>query len=161
MKVKMFPSHHQLDASVRLKSCTTLNQILADFSDLYSQVKYAHWNVRGTDFFALHKLFDTVAEPLPDFIDEIAERIGALGGVAYGTVRMAGANSRLPEMMEMVVTGDQFLRELCDRCSMVSQSLRMAITALDQAGDVVSSNMLQDMNQEIDKACYFLEGHLT
>ena len=59
-----------------------LNQQLADTVDLYTQVKQAHWNVKGPHFIALHELFDKLAEELEDPVDDMAERITALGGVA-------------------------------------------------------------------------------
>ena len=59
-----------------------LNQQLADTFDLYSQVKQAHWNVKGPQFIALHELFDRLAEELQAYVDLIAERATALGGKA-------------------------------------------------------------------------------
>ena len=41
-----------------------LNQQFADMFDLYSQTKQAHWNVKGEEFFQLHKLYDELAEEL-------------------------------------------------------------------------------------------------
>ena len=56
-----------------------MNQHLADTFDLMSQTKFAHWNVKGPNFIALHKLFDELAETLEGHVDEIAERATALG----------------------------------------------------------------------------------
>ena len=47
-----------------------LNQQLADTFDLYSQVKQAHWNVKGPQFIALHELFDRLAEELLAYVDQ-------------------------------------------------------------------------------------------
>ena len=72
-----------------------LNARLADSTDLKSQVKWAHWNVKGLHFIQLHDLFDSVASHLEEQSDSIAERITTLGGVANGTVREAAAKSGL------------------------------------------------------------------
>src|SRR5215831_4088319 len=74
-----------------------LNLRLADSADIHSQVKWAHWNVKGKDFYPLHLLFDAIATHLEDHIDTIAERIAALGGVANGTVRESAAKSSIAE----------------------------------------------------------------
>jgi starvation-inducible DNA-binding protein len=74
-----------------------LNGRLADTADLYSQVKQAHWNVKGIHFMALHELFDQVAEAIEPYVDVIAERVAGLGGTARGTVRMAAAATSLTE----------------------------------------------------------------
>ena len=70
-----------------------LNQQLADTFDLYSQVKQAHWNVKGPQFIALHELFDRLAGELQAHVDLIAERATALGGKALGTVRIRGCRN--------------------------------------------------------------------
>ncbi len=51
-----------------------LNARLADAFDLYSQLKQAHWNVKGSDFIQLHELYDTVAADVLEHVDAIAER---------------------------------------------------------------------------------------
>ena len=55
---KMFASRNDLMREVRTEMVSLLNQQLADTFDLYSQVKQAHWNVKGPQFIALHELFD-------------------------------------------------------------------------------------------------------
>jgi starvation-inducible DNA-binding protein len=67
---------------------------LADAVDLFTQIKQAHWNVKGPSFIALHELFDQAAEIVEEHGDLIAERITALGGRADGTVRVAASSSR-------------------------------------------------------------------
>src|ERR1039457_4389213 len=74
-----------------------MNQRLASAVDLQMQMKQAHWNVKGPSFIGLHELFDKVAEAVEGHVDQIAERIVQLCGVAEGTVRMAAARSRLTE----------------------------------------------------------------
>src|SRR5690349_18529390 len=93
----MFSTRNDLAREVRAKMISLLNQQLADTFDLYSQTKQAHWNVKGAQFFQLHELFDKLAEELLGYVDMIAERATALGGLAMGTVRMSAANSQLAE----------------------------------------------------------------
>src|SRR6476469_4944989 len=74
-----------------------LNARLADTFDLYSQVKQAHWNVKGSDFIQLHLLYDEIAASVIEYVDTVAERATALGGLALGTARLAAASSSLDE----------------------------------------------------------------
>lgn len=60
-----------------------LNQSLATSIDLKTQIKQAHWNVKGSDFYSLHLLFDEIATEVEEFIDLIAERITTLGGMPW------------------------------------------------------------------------------
>lgn len=67
-------TRNDLPASVREKMVELLNARLADAIDLYSQLKHAHWNIKGPCFIALHKLFDDIAEDVEGYVDDLAER---------------------------------------------------------------------------------------
>src|SRR6201747_1134232 len=93
----MFKTKNDLSEAIRVKAIELLNARLADAIDLQTQTKQAHWNVKGPNFIALHKLFDEINESVEDYVDEIAERVVQLGGIAEGTARMAANRSSLPE----------------------------------------------------------------
>ena len=90
--MKLPSSRIDLSNEVRQEMATLLNQALADTTDLYSQTKQAHWNVKGMEFFQLHELYDRRADMIFAYIDVIAERVTAIGAVAQGTTRMAAEN---------------------------------------------------------------------
>src|SRR5262245_38556167 len=93
----MYRTKNDLPESNRTKLVALLNARLADAIDLQTQCKQAHWNVKGPDFIALHKLFDEVNEAVEEYVDLIAERAVQLGGVADGTARVVAKQSSLPE----------------------------------------------------------------
>lgn len=155
-----YPTHVNLEASVRGEMIGLLNQQLADASDLYSQVKQAHWNVKGIHFMQLHELFDTVAAAVLPFVDLMAERVTALGGVAMGTTRMAAANSTLPEFPGDAQGGDAFLQALVERVGMFANSSRQAATTSMDAGDEATADVFIEITREMDKMLYFLESHI-
>ena len=148
-----------IDTKARDELVKLLNQHIADAFDLYSQTKQAHWNVVGENFFALHGLFDTLADVVLPFVDAMAERVTALGGIAEGTARMAAANSQLPEFPHKLESGSQALTLLIERFGMFANSLRDAIDAADAAGDMASSDLFTEIVREMDKSLYFLEQH--
>lgn len=139
---------------------TTLNQQLADTFDLFSQTKQAHWNVKGSDFYQLHKLFDELAEILLAQVDLIAERITALGGVAMGTVHMSAQSSRLPEFPGRFVLSIACVEVLAVRYASVAETTRSAVNIASERGDETTANMLQEISHQLDKALWFLEAHL-
>src|SRR4026209_2573628 len=94
---RTFETRIDISADAREKLVELLNARLADSFDLYSQLKQAHWNVKGSYFIQLHELYDAVAESVLEFVDTIAERATALGGLALGTARMAASGSSLDE----------------------------------------------------------------
>ena len=152
-------TRHPLPAAARKKLVALLNQSLSDLSDLYSQTKQAHWNVKGENFIALHKLFDELAATLQEPIDTIAERIVTLGGVAEGTLRQTAKRTDIAELSRDF-DHNEVLAELADRFASVSKSGYEAIEKADDAKDPVTADVYTEVTRGIDKALYFLETHL-
>ena len=159
-KTKSLPHHTaiDLDAKARATVVAKLNQQLANISDLQSQTKQAHWNVRGQEFFQLHKLFDEIHAPLGEHIDTIAERAVTLGGFAAGTVRCAAANSEIEEF-PLEPGAFEYVQELAQRYAAVGNSVRAAIDESAELGDADTADLLTAVSRDLDKALYFLEAH--
>ncbi len=155
-----FPTRIDLPESERQPMVELLNARLADTADLYSQIKQAHWNVKGPNFFQLHLLFDQLAGELFPFIDTIAERTTALGGVATGTVRMAAAGSVLPEYPLDAVEGQRHLTALIERYALFTASIRKAIDVADENHDRSSADLFTEISRLADKQMWFLEAHV-
>jgi starvation-inducible DNA-binding protein len=156
---RLFPTRNDLPAEKRQQMVELLNQHLADLTDLHNQVKYAHWNVKGKDFYQLHLLFDQLAETLEEHIDTVAERTTALGGTAYGTVRQAASRSRLPEYPE-VTDGMDHVQALSERYGMAGANSRSGIDSADDVGDADTADLLTQVSRDLDKHLWFLEAHL-
>jgi starvation-inducible DNA-binding protein len=157
---RLYPTRIDIPANKRTQIVTLLNQTLAATSDLQSQTKQAHWNVKGSDFYQLHELFDELSGELEEFIDLLAERITALGGYAMGTVRMAAANSILPEYPTDILVGIEHVTALADRFAPYGRHLRDAIAQTADLGDADTSDLYTEVSRTIDKRLWFLEAHL-
>jgi len=157
---RSFPTSVDIPATGRTKVNQILNQHLADSFDLMSQVKQAHWNVKGSDFWQLHKLFDEVAERAAEWVDEFAERVTALGGYATGTARMAAASSRLPEFPTGITESMDYVRAVAERLAAFTNSARAAIDQTDKLGDADTADLFTEVSRCADKYLYFLEAHL-
>jgi len=92
-KSPTFKTSIDIPAGTRAEIIDLCNQQLADTADLQSQIKQAHWNIKGPEFIALHELYDQLAEEVEGYVDEIAERVTQLGGYAMGTARMAAESA--------------------------------------------------------------------
>jgi starvation-inducible DNA-binding protein len=157
---RTFETAVALPAATRVAMIELLNQELADTSDLYSQTKQAHWNVKGIHFYPLHLLFDQLAEKRQGEADELAERATELGGYALGTVRMAAANSNLPEIPTVINAGVDYLRALVERYGIHANTMRDAIDEADEAGDRDTADLFTEISRELDKDLWFLQAHL-
>ena len=148
-----------IPAADRTKLVALLNQQLANLSDLYSQTLQAHWNVRGPEFFQLHKLFEELAEQFDEHIDDVAERAVTLGGLALGTVRCAAQESEIAEF-PLKPGAMEYVTALVERYAKVGNSMRKAIDAADKAGDANTADLFTGISRELDKSLYFLEAHI-
>lgn len=156
-----FSTRIDIPAKVRGQLIELINQQLANLSDLYTQTKYAHWNVRGREFIGLHKLFDELAEKVEESVDTVAERISALGGVARGTARMAAEHSALDEFPEEVFAAMDVVAALADRYAQAGKEMREAIDQADEHEDAATADLFTQVSRMLDQSLYFLEAHLT
>src|SRR2546423_14486948 len=92
----MFKTKNGLSEATRVKAVELLNARLADATDLQTQMKQAHWNVKGPNFIALHELFDKINEDVEAYVDDLAERAVQLGGIALGTAATVAQRSQQP-----------------------------------------------------------------
>ena len=159
-KLQTFHTHVDLSEKTRAQMVDLLNQRLADAADLYSQTKQAHWNIKGMDFIQLHEFFDELAEKVLPYVDSIAERATAIGGVAMGTARMAAANSTLPEFPLGPYDGKSIVKTLVNIYGQFANSTREAIDTADKAGDRDTADLFTTISGEMDKHLWFLEAHI-
>lgn len=149
-----------IEKKSRVEMIGMLNTLLADASDLTMQCKHAHWNVKGPHFIALHKLFDELYEASGEHVDEIAERIGALGGYVKGRIQDAESATRLKPYPTTISDGMAHVRALADAFGTFANALREGIEKAEDADDMVTSDMLTGINGAVDKHLWFLEAHL-
>ena len=149
-----------IEKGTREKIIEILNHRLADASDLKSQAKQAHWNVKGMNFIALHELFDQVASDLDPHVDDIAERITTLGGVALGTVRVAAQNSTLSEYPLEISDGAAHVDALSNALADFGKKVRADIDTTDELGDKDTADLFTGISRSIDKLLWFVEAHL-
>lgn len=156
----MFDTRNDLPASTRTKVIELLNARLADAIDLGTQTKHAHWNVKGPHFIALHELFDKVAEHVEDHIDELAERVTALGGSARGTLAAVARATTLRPYPEEISEGLAHVDALSAALAAFGAKVRAGIDETGRLGDADTADLFTGISRETDKDLWFLEAHL-
>jgi len=130
-----------IDREDRAKLAELLSQALANTYVLYAKIQGFHWNVRGPLFYSIHKMTEEQYEDLGAAIDEIAERIRAIGFLSPNTltkflsiaeVKEADGNPEAPQMLETLVQDHQT----------VVRSLRHAVDEATRVDDVFTADML-------------------
>jgi starvation-inducible DNA-binding protein len=156
---RLFPTKNDLPAATRAKVVELLNARLADCIDLQTQCKQAHWNVKGSSFIALHKLFDDINEDVEEYVDLLAERVVQLGGTAEGTARMVAGRTTLQEY-PMVTDGEAHADALSSALAAFGGAARKAIEQVDEWGDADTVDILTEISRGVDKWLWFVEAHL-
>ena len=156
----MYKTKIDLSEKTRRNVIVILNERLSDAIDLQSQIKQAHWNVKGPHFIALHELFDKISDAMLEQIDEVAERITSLGGTAEGTVAVAARRSKLKNYPLSITSGRDHLLYLSTQLSVYGKSVRGGIDSTTELGDADTADLFTQLSREIDKYLWFLEAHL-
>jgi len=161
MKRQKFASNVALPDSTKDDLVKQLNTTLGTASDLVSQVKQAHWNIKGPHFVARHELFDELADHLRESVDDIAERIGTLGGYAEGTVRMASESTKLEGYDRNAIQGVDHVKALVQRYGTFSALLRKQVEATAKFGDPATEDLLTETLRQSELDMWFLESHVN
>lgn len=156
-----FTNHVSLPEETKRQLTETLNVALATTLDLHSQVKQAHWNIKGPQFFARHELFDNLASKLRGYADALAERAATMGGYAKGTVRLGAEGSKLPEYDLRAVDGKHHIQVLVDRYSNYTSFIREATREASEKNDPATEDLYTEVLRATELDMWFLESHLN
>ena len=144
------------------QSVENLNQVLADTITLRDLYKKHHWQVAGHTFYQLHLLFDKHYEEQVELIDEIAERIQALGGLSYAMAADVAENtniSRPPRGREEVPVQ---ISRLLTAHEIILQTARAAARKAAEMGDDGTNDLLvSDVIRTNEKQVWFLAEHIV
>jgi starvation-inducible DNA-binding protein len=155
----LYETENDLPKSNRAELIAILNQRLADIIDLQTQLKQAHWNVKGPHFIGLHELFDKISGEVQDYVDTIAERIVQLGGIAEGTVRSAASRSRLEEYPLDIAEGAAHVEAVARALSTFGREARVTIEETQGLNDADTTDIFTEVSRGIDKWLWFVEAH--
>jgi starvation-inducible DNA-binding protein len=151
-----------LDAEARSQSCALLNQILADTMILYSLYKKSHWLVAGHTFYQLHLLFDKHAEEQLALVDELAERVQLLGGIAIGDPRHVAEITRISRPPNGREEVPAMLSRLLEAHETILAEVRDAIEDTEENKDWGSNDLLMsDVLRRNELQVWFVSEHLV
>lgn len=137
-----------------------LAQILADSYSLYLKTQNYHWNVEGPDFHRLHLLFQEQYEELATAVDEIAERIRALGARAPGSFSEFSELSRIGEPVRGA-NASAMVADLVKSQTQLVDDARGALATAEEAGDPVTVDLLTQRIAVHEKAVWMLGSMLA
>lgn len=150
-----------LDEETSEKIITVLQNRLSNEQEAALVLKHAHWNLVGPNFIAVHEMLDPEVDSVLNQADETAERISQLGGSPMGRADDVVAN-RSWDKFELTgrKSAEEYLKALIAYYEQFIAADREAIKQLDEL-DVISSNIVQDHVQDLEKFLWFMRAHLA
>jgi starvation-inducible DNA-binding protein len=137
-----------------------LSRVLADSYTLYLKTHSYHWNVVGPMFHSLHTMFEVEYTELALAVDELAERIRALGAPAPGTYRQFSELSILTEDTDMP-KATEMIERLVASHEAVARTIREVLVLAEAAPDQVSTDLLVRRLDVHEKTAWMLRSVLA
>ena len=148
-----------IDDQAREEIAGGLSRVLADSYTLYLKTHKYHWNVTGPMFQTLHLMFEAQYTELAMAVDEIAERIRALGALSPGSYREFGSLTAVPED-EDNPEALAMIRRLVEAQETVVRTVRAAFPAAAEAEDQATADLLTRRMQMHEKTAWMLRSLL-
>ena len=136
-----------------------LNLLLADYQVLNGKIRGYHWNVTGRYFYQLHDQFELLYNSLTVKVDDIAERVRALGKRPLVTMKSVLEKARLSE--DDSQDAEAMVANVAADFETINGHLRETIAAAEGAGDDTSADMLRAMVEEQEKTIWMLRSFLA
>lgn len=139
-----------------------LAALLADEMVLYVKTRNFHWNVSGMHFHQLHAMFESQYDALAETIDQVAERIRALGGHAPGAMSEFTRSARLREHTATPPAARDMVAALAADHETLVRQLRADLAACaEKHGDAGTSDFLTGLMESHEKTAWMLRATAT
>lgn len=155
--IKEYDHAMQKDADIS-KVVKVVSACLADTYLMLLKTQNFHWNVEGPNFYGIHKLTEEQYVDMQTALDELAERIRALGYFAPGRPSEFREYSDLKESSNPPYTEESIIRELINDHDQISKNLRSAVDVCEDQGDVATADFLTGRLQFHEKAMWMLRA---
>lgn len=137
-----------------------LNQQVANWTVAYTKLHNFHWYVKGPNFFSLHEKFEELYNEASQYVDDLAERILAIGGNPVGTLKESLEISIVDEAGKNY-SAEQMVEAFSNDLTHISEQLVKSIEVVGEAGDDVSEDMFIGMKNSVDKHNWMFKSYLV
>jgi len=149
-----------LSEQAKRECAEALEKVLADTFVLYLKTHNFHWNVEGPQFRALHEMFEEQYRDLWEAIDEIAERIRALGHPAPGSMDRFKDLAEVRES-DLIPSASEMLQQLVSDNGTAARTIRAALSTAQDAGDEATAGMLSDRLAYHEKQMWMMKSMMA
>lgn len=136
-----------------------LNELLADYSIFYQNIRGYHWNIKGDKFFELHDKFQELYENLFVKIDEVAERIRTLGHTPNHKFSIYKNKAKIEESSE-VADGIEDVKDILESFKIIIILQRELLELSTDAEDEGTNALMSDYIREQEKLVWMYSAYL-
>ncbi|KYD30405.1 MULTISPECIES: Dps family protein [Bacillaceae] len=136
-----------------------VNKQIANWSVLYIKLHNYHWYVKGPQFFTLHEKFEQLYNEAALHIDELAERLLALGGAPVATMKECLEQSSVKEATGQE-TAEQMVATIVSDFETMIGELKEGMQVAEEVGDEITGDMLLGIHQSLEKHVWMLKSFL-
>jgi starvation-inducible DNA-binding protein len=148
------------DPTVAAATAQFLTPVTHGLQALAVNGKQAHWNVRGSNFIAIHELLDEVVEHAQEWADLAAERIVALGLPIDARLATVTAKARPTAIAAGFAQWDATVRAIISDIDAVLVDVKAAVDGLDEV-DLTSQDVAIGIARGLEKDRWFLVAHVS
>lgn len=136
-----------------------VNKQVANWTVLYTKLHNFHWYVKGSQFFVLHEKFEEFYNEASENIDELAERLLALGGQPIATLKESLEVASVKEA-EGTETAEEMVQATVNDFSILIKELKEGMDLAAKVGDDTTGDMLLSIHQKLEKHVWMLNSFL-
>ncbi|MBF1067176.1 MAG: DNA starvation/stationary phase protection protein [Porphyromonadaceae bacterium] len=133
----------------------SLQQLLADFQVYYTNLRGFHWHVRGPQFFTLHAKFEELYNGAANHVDDIAERLLQLGCTPENRFSEYLKVAKIQEKTQ-VSNPVEIIPAILESLRLLIEQERAVLAAADEAGDIVTTDLISDLLDEQEKSVWMI-----
>ncbi|CAM5795641.1 MULTISPECIES: Dps family protein [Brevibacillus] len=136
-----------------------LNKQIANWSVLYIKLHHYHWFVNGPHFFTLHAKFEELYNEAAGYVDELAERLLAIGGKPVSTMKACLEAASLEEG-KGGESAEQMVQAVVADFQTVIRELEEGMSVAEKENDEATSDMLLEISSSLQKHVWMLQAFL-
>ena len=144
---------------MKMSVCERLNQYLANQQVMFIKLHNLHWYVKGRSFFTLHEKFEELYDRTAEIIDEVAERMLALGHAPAASLKKALSLTTVKELEDAPISSDTAVAKLITDVEFWIKDTKEIVTLTEEGGDTVTADMFNAYLGEYEKLLWMLKAY--
>ncbi|ULQ58522.1 DNA starvation/stationary phase protection protein [Brucepastera parasyntrophica] len=138
-----------------------MNQYLANQQVMYMKLHNLHWYVKGHSFFTLHAKLEELYDQAADIMDEVAERLLALGASPVANLKGALAIARVEELEDKPISSTDTVQKLIKDTEFWIRDTQEIVSLADEAGDGATADQFNGYLAEYQKLLWMLKSYIA